>query len=250
MTRKSILIFGGSGKVARRLTPLLVEANYTVHSIIRNASQIPDLESLGATPIVQSIETSSVSELAHNIKGVSPSAIVWLAGAGYGDPGRTDSVDRKGAIKAMDAASEAGVKRFVMVSALDLRDKTKAAPSWYDEGDVKLSERVWGVIRPYMEAKFDADKSLVEENERRGLRYTIVRPGGLKDEDGKGTVNAGHVHLGSPISRADVAAVVMECLENDGTIGMAFDVVGGEVSIKQAVQGAVERAEDCFEGLH
>ena len=250
MTQQSILLFGGAGKTSRLLTPLLLRANYAVQSVIRNPDQTPSLESLGANPIVQSIEAASTSELAATIKDVSPSAIVWLAGAGGGDPSRTDAVDRRGAIKAMDAAAEAGVKRFVMVSALDLRDKAKPAPSWYDEGDVRLSERVWGVIRPYMEAKFDADKSLVEENERRGLQYTIVRPGGLRDEDGRGTVSAGHVHLGSQISRADVAAVVMECLGNDGTIGMAFDVVGGEISIKEAVQGVVDRREDCFEGFH
>ena len=250
MSQNSILIFGGSGKVSRCLTPLLAKSNYTVHSIIRNESQIPDLESLGATPIVQSIESSSVSELVTTIKKVSPSAIIWSAGAGGGDPSRTDTVDRKGAIKAMDAAAEAGVKRYVVVSALDIRDKSRPEPEWYDDSDLKRSERLWGAIRPFMEAKFDADKSLAEDNERRHLDWTIVRPGQLTDNEAKGTVSAGRVHLGNPVSREDVAATVVECLQNDGTIGMAFDVLGGDVPIKEAVQGVVERKEDCFEGFY
>ena len=250
MSQKSILIFGGSGKVSRRLTPLLAKAGYTVHSIIRNESQIQELKSLGASPIVQSIESSSIADLVTTIKQCSPSAVVWSAGAGGGDPSRTDSVDRKGAIKAMDAVAESGVKRFIMVSALDVRDKSKAVPSWYDDSDVKRSERLWGAIKPYMEAKLDADRSLAEENERRQLQWTIVRPGQLTDEEAKGTISAGRVHLGNPVTRADVAAAVAECLNNDGTIGMAFDVLGGDVPVKEAVQAVVDKEEDCFDGFH
>ena len=250
MSQKSILIFGGSGKVSRCLTTLLAKSGFTVHSIIRNDSQIPELKSLGASPIVQSIEESSVSDLVATIKQTSPSAVVWSAGAGGGDPSRTDSVDRKGAIKAMDAAANAGIKRFIMVSALDVRDKSKPAPSWYDESDVKRSERLWGAIKPYMEAKFDADKSLAEKNGGRQLQWTIVRPGQLTDDEAKGTVSAGRVHLGNPVTRADVAATVVECLQNEGTIGLAFDVLGGDQSIKEAVQRVVDRKEDCFEGFY
>ena len=250
MSHSSILVFGGSGKVSRRLTPLLVSAGYTLYSIIRNPDQSDSIRSLGAKPIVQSIETSSVTDLVATIKSVAPKAIVWSAGAGGGDPSRTDAVDRKGAIKGMDAAAEAGVKRFVIVSALDVRDRSRPAPDWYNENDLKTSERVWGAIKPYMEAKFDADRSLVEENSRRGLDYTIVRPGRLLDEDGVSKVDAGKVHLGKGVSREDVARVVVECLKTEGTIGMAFDVVGGDIEVADAVSKVVEKKEDCFERYH
>lgn len=57
-----------------------------------------------------------------------------------------------GAVKAFDAAADAGVKRFIIVSALDVRDKSKAQPDWYDEKDQVMSGRVWGAIGPYLEA--------------------------------------------------------------------------------------------------
>jgi uncharacterized protein YbjT (DUF2867 family) len=100
-----------------------------------------------------------------------------------------------------------------------------------------------------MAAKFAADKNLVVQNPGRGLEYTIVRPGGLSDEPGKGTVAAGKVSLGERVSREDVARVVVECIGNDGTKGLAVDVVGGDMEVREAVRGVVERREDGFEGM-
>lgn len=250
---QTALIFGGSGKVSRHLTRLLTSASppWAVHSIIRSSTQIPSLEALGATPIVQSIEDSSISDLATTIKKVAPDVVIWAAGAGGGDPSRTDTVDRKGAIKSMDAAASAGVSRYIIVSALDVRDRSaKEIPTWYDSNDKERSDRVWNAIGAYMKAKLDADTELVTGNSKRGLKYTIVRPGQLTEEAGVGTVTAGRVHLGNPISREDVARTLIECIKNDGTIGMAFDVVGGDVDIKKAVEGVVSGRQDTFQGYH
>ena len=245
------LIFGGSGKVARHLTRQLVSQSQTVHSIIRNAGQVPELQSLGAKPIVQSVEESSVSQLASTIKQCNPDVVVWSAGAGGGNPERTKSVDHEGAIKSFDACAEAGVKRYIIVSAVDVRDRNKNAyPDWYDEVSRKRSDRVWGAIGVYMEAKYQADRNLRTENERRKLDYTIVRPGGLSTEPGKGKVAAGKVSLEQTISREDVAAVVIAAMNNPGTIGMAFDVVGGDAPIQQAVEDVVSRRVDTFEGQY
>lgn len=71
-------------------------SSYTVHSIIRKESQIPELEALGSKPIVQSIEESSVNDLAATIKKHSPSVVIWSAGAGGGSPERTKAVDHEG----------------------------------------------------------------------------------------------------------------------------------------------------------
>jgi len=243
------LIFGGSGKVARHLTRLLVKnEGHTVYSVIRNADQKESLSALGANPIVQSIETSSTADLTTLIKSVSPTTVVWAAGAGGGNPERTQAVDNEGAIRSMDATAAAGVRRYIIVSALDVRDRSREEPQWYDDADRQRSERVWGAIGPYMAAKLAADRSLVSDNERRKLEYTIVRPGGLSEEPGTGTVAAGQVHLSRTISREDVAAVVVECIKQEGTQGLAFDVVGGETPIKDAVATVAKDRTDTFAG--
>lgn len=71
-------------------------SSYTVHSIIRKESQIPELEALGSKSIVQSIEDSSVNDLAATIKKHSPNVVIWSAGAGGGNPERTKAVDHEG----------------------------------------------------------------------------------------------------------------------------------------------------------
>jgi nucleoside-diphosphate-sugar epimerase len=246
------LIFGGSGKVARHITSLLSKtSNHTVHSIIRKAEQSASISELGGEPIVQSIEDSSVEDMAATIKSTKASNIIWSAGAGGGSAQRTQAVDRDGAIRCMDAAALAGVKRFVLVSAVDVRDRqSKPEPEWYDDGDRERSDSMWKALGPYMEAKLAADRSLVTENGRRGLDYTIVRPGRLSEEAATGKVEAGKVHLANSIPREDVARVVIECLKQDGTIGLAFDVVGGQTAIQQAVASVTKDKTDTFEGRY
>lgn len=101
-----------------------------------------------------------------------------------------------------------------------------------------------------MRAKFAADRDLVTGNARRGLEYTIVRPGGLTLEKGTGKVSAGKVHSKATVSREDVAEVVVRCIEESGTVGLAFDVVGGETPITEAVAKVAEDKTNTFEGFY
>ncbi|KAK4545271.1 hypothetical protein LTR36_003451 [Oleoguttula mirabilis] len=245
------LIFGGSGKCARHITRLLAAEGHTVHSIIRNPDQKSDIESLGGKPIVQSIEEASVEDLAKTITQSKATTVLWCAGAGGGNPERTKAVDNEGAIRSMDATAQAGVKRYIIISAIDVRDRSnKPEPEWYDDNDRQRSEKVWGFIGPYMQAKFAADRNLVTENERRGLEFTIVRPGGLTNEPGKGTIAAGKVHLDAMISREDVAKMVVECIKNDSTKGLAIDCVGGDTPIADAVAQVAKGRIDSFAGRY
>lgn len=73
---KTILILGGSGRVALCLTRLLTTRGDTVHSLIRNPSQSQTLISLGAKPVVQSLEESSVDDLAETFIRIRPDVVV------------------------------------------------------------------------------------------------------------------------------------------------------------------------------
>jgi uncharacterized protein YbjT (DUF2867 family) len=84
----------------------------------------------------------------------------------------------------------------------------------------------------YQRAKGQADADLVAS----GLAYTIVRPGGLTDEPGIGTVTLGeHVERGE-IPRADVAAVVAAVLHAPATAGRTFELVSGQTPIEDAIE--------------
>jgi len=248
------LIFGGSGKVARHLTRILVTETspaHEVYSIIRNPNQLSELIALGAKPIVQSIEEASVSDLVLTLKNTKPDAVVWAAGAGDDDDiTRLAAVDRDGAIKVMDACAKAGVKRLITVSAMDVRDHSKTAPDRYDEGTRERAAKVFQTIQPFMDAKFASDKELVIGNKTRKLDYTIVRAAGLGNQPGVGTVSAGKVQLAKVVKREDLARVVAQCMEEPGTIGLVFDVAAGNTPIAEEVSRVAIERIDVFDGFY
>jgi uncharacterized protein YbjT (DUF2867 family) len=145
-------------------------------------------------------------------------AVVFAAGAGPGSgPERKRTVDYGAAVKSMDAASELGVTRFVIVSSVGTHDVAGAA----------------GAMRPYLQAKRDADDAL----KRSGLDWTIVKPGHLTDASGSGRVQVNRTlgHRGD-VPRDDVALVLLECLHAPNTIGVEFELFEGDVPARQAVR--------------
>ena len=109
-----IVILGGHGKIALLAAPRLTAAGFTVDSVIRKEDQRDDVREAGANPVVLDIETATEEDLAKQFTGAK--AVVFSAGAGGGDPQRTHAVDYEAAVRAMKAAQQAGVQRFVIVS--------------------------------------------------------------------------------------------------------------------------------------
>jgi uncharacterized protein YbjT (DUF2867 family) len=145
-------------------------------------------------------------------------AVVFAAGAGPGSgPERKRTVDLGGAVKLADAALAVGVSRYVMISSIGA-DRPRAAS---------------GGMRPYLEAKAEADRYLTAS----GLASTIVRPGSLTDDPGTGRVRVA-TDLGGRgrVPRDDVAAVVAQVLDAPNTIGVTFELFGGEVPVAEAVR--------------
>lgn len=100
-----VAIAGGHGKIARRLTRLLVARGDQVRGLIRNPDHAEDLRADGAEPVVCDIEHEGVAEIARAIAGAD--AVVFAAGAGTGSgPRRKWTIDRDGAIKLLEAARQ------------------------------------------------------------------------------------------------------------------------------------------------
>jgi nucleoside-diphosphate-sugar epimerase len=209
----NVVIVGGHGRIALRLEKILAERGDSPRGIVRKTEQAADLEEIGAEPIVLDIENVEIDDA---VAGAD--AVVFAAGAGPGSgPARKRTVDYGGAVKLMEAALSHDIRRYVMVSAIGANHPER----WTDE------------MRPYYEAKAEADKIVSESR----LDYTIVRPGGLTDQPGTGKVRiAEQLETGGSVSRDDVAAVIAEVLVADNTIGTSFDLLGGETPIPEAVR--------------
>ena len=214
-----IAIVGASGKVAKHLIGQLHARGDEVVAIFRNPDRYDELAELGAVPVVLDIESVSVSEVASAFAGCD--AVVFSAGAGGGNPARTRAVDFEGAVTSINAATLAHVPRFVMVSSMGAGGPLPGEP-----GDS---------MRPYYEAKHDADRVL----EASTLEYTIVRPGALTDDPGVGRVTIGDTVERGSVSREDVAAVIVAALYDPRTIGHAWEFVTGDQPIAAAIDSAL-----------
>ncbi|GAA4371271.1 SDR family oxidoreductase [Paeniglutamicibacter cryotolerans] len=213
-----ITIIGGHGKVALILSRLLSERGDSVTSIIRNPDQAPAVAATGAHPLVLDIEGADTPELAEAFSGSD--ALIWSAGAGGGDPDRTYAVDRDAAIRSINAAEEAGVDRYVMVSFLTA-DESFLVP---------LDDPFY----PYMAAKITADAHLRSS----ALKWTILAPGRLTDAEGSGLITPDpDPTADTATSRRNVALAAMACLVDPSSIGTTLGFSDGSIPLSRWIGG-------------
>ncbi|HEV7360572.1 MAG TPA: SDR family oxidoreductase [Mycobacterium sp.] len=210
-----IIVFGGHGKVALQLSRILTERGDEVTSVFRNPDHSDDVAATGAKPVVTDIEQLDTHALADLLTGHD--AVVFSAGAGGGEPARTYAVDRDAAIRVIDAAAQAGVKRFVMVSYFG------AGP---DHG-VPQDDPFFA----YAEAKAAADAHLRDSE----LDWTVLGPGRLTLEPATGKIVLAQGN--GSVSRADVALVAAAALADDSTVRRTIEFNNGDVPIADALAG-------------
>jgi uncharacterized protein YbjT (DUF2867 family) len=216
-----ITIIGGHGRVALHLARILTAEGHDVRSLIRNPDHQDDVAATGAEPVIADMEKSSTDEIAAYLAGSH--AVVWSAGAGGGNPPRTYAVDRDAAIRSMDAASEAGVNRYVMISYFGART---------DHGMPKDHP-----MFPYAEAKAAADDYLRST----ALLWTILAPSALTFDPGTGMIEAGEGIEPGSVPREDVARVAAAVLARPETRGMFLPFNSGGVPIAEALEAVSAR---------
>jgi uncharacterized protein YbjT (DUF2867 family) len=204
-----------------RLAKLLTERGDSPVGIVRNPGQTEDLRALGADAVVCDLESALVDEVASHLDRAD--AVVFAAGAGPGSGmARKETVDRGAAVLCADAAERAGVRRYLMISAMGA---DREPPPDTDP-----------VFAAYLRAKGAADAYLTS---RAGLDWTIVRPGRLTNEPGTGLVRLA-VHTGrGTVPRDDVAAVLLALLDIP-VVGVTLELVTGDTPVNDAVR-ACER---------
>ena len=147
MSATKVLLLGGHGKIAMKLTPMLTAKSWDVTSLVRNEDHRSEIVNLGNGPgkidiVVDSLD--DVSEESHAkrvLDTVNPSVVIWAAGAGgKGGAARTKAVDEVAA-KAYISASlhSETVKKFLMISYIASR---KNYPKWWNDEDKQAAHKV------------------------------------------------------------------------------------------------------------
>lgn len=212
------LVIGAHGQVGQHIVHDLAANGETVFGGIRNAEQAASIDKQGGQARMFDL-MGTADAMVPAMQGID--TVVFSAGSGgsTGDD-MTLNIDLDGAVKAMIATEKAGIKRFIMVSAMGTGNRESWAKS---------------SIRPYYVAKYYADQWL---QHRTDLAYTIVRPGILTNDapTGKLALNPTKSDNRS-ITRADVAATVAAVVAHP-LPRQIITLVNGETPIDQALSQA------------
>lgn len=225
--QQKVVIVGGHGKIALLAAGKLIDSGFAVESIIRNSDHTEDIAATGAEPVLLDIEQADTGQLVEAFAGAH--AVVFSAGAGGGNPARTKAVDQEAAIRTMEAAAQAGVSRYIIVS--------------YARSEVDIhSLDAESSFYPYAAAKHHADQHL------RGtqLDYTVLGPGKLTTEPATGSIlvtdaqaAAGTSSQGgaesTATSRENVAEVIRHVLVTEAGIRQTVNFFDGETPIADAI---------------
>lgn len=206
-----VAVLGANGRTGKPVVEQLLERGYKVRAMVRDPAA-----AAGAFPAGVEVVAGDVREpkqLAAALKGVKYviSTIGASGGPKAGERGSANDVDNVGIANLAQAAKAARVKQLVLVSS---------------SGVTKAAENPMAFMRPILAAKASGEQALRDS----GVPYTIVRPGGLRDDPGgklavqfsQGDTTAGR------IPRADVATICIEALGRKAALGRTFEAFSAE----------------------
>lgn len=206
---------GGTGSVVVRQ---LLEAGRPVRAAVRGEDAARRLQAAGAETMTFDITKSSPADLAAALIGCH--AVINAAAAGQSLTGwQARKVDRDGIIAAIGAAEKAGVRRWIQISMMG-SDNPKRIPLF---------------MRRIAALKGEADTFLADS----GLAWTVIRPPWLTAGSASGHITVANNLEGGSVSREDLAAVAIACLDQTATQHKMFDVSGGGLPMDQALASVI-----------
>lgn len=215
-----VFIVGAAGKVGRRLIQQLTQQGHEAIALHRKPEQAEELSSLGGTPVEGNIQELSTAQLASLMKGSD--AVVFTAGAGGAGMELTNAIDGKGLELSVDAALQANIQRFLLVSVFPEAMRSRSPSEGFEN---------------YMAVKKSSDIYLAASD----LDWVILRPGTLSDSKGTGNIRAGQVIPYGDVPRDDVAATLARLIEQPAISKAIVELTEGETPIDDALQQLVRQ---------
>ena len=211
-----ILVTGGMGFVGGHVVRALRDAGRPVRCLVRDARKAGELEHLGCE--LAEGDMAEPETLRRAVDGVE--AVVHLVAIRQGKRSQFEQVMSTGTRDLLEAARDAGVPRFVHMSALGTSEETK------------------GLV-PYYEAKWDMEQAVRSS----GLSHVIFRPSFVFARDGgilptfrklakltpvTPIPGSGQQRI-QPIWVDDVAAYFARALDEEAATNRTFELGGPDV---------------------
>ncbi len=164
------LVTGANGFTGSYMVKNLLGKGYTVRALVRKTSNLDLLKNLDIEYVYADLAKDEITQ--DIMKDVD---VVYHVGAAF----RTEGVPKnyfwdvnvEGTRKLLEAAKDAGVKKFVHCSTVGVQGDIKNPPAKethpYSPGDY------------YQESKLDGEKLALQFFKEKGLKGTVVRPVGI-----------------------------------------------------------------------
>ena len=197
-------VAGATGETGRRIVKQLVDRQIPVRALVRDVEAARSILPAGVELV-----KGDVLEGAQLIGAIADSTVVFCAtGAKPSfDPTQPYKVDFEGTKNLVDAARAKGIEQFVFVSSL-------CTSKFFHPLNLFWLILVW-------------KKQAEEYLQKSGLTYTIVRPGGLKNEENENAIvmsSADTLSEGS-IPRTKVAQVCVESVFEPSARNKVVEIV-------------------------
>jgi NADH dehydrogenase len=224
-----ILVTGGTGFIGPKIVRSLRQAGHEVRALVRDPSRAGDLRDLGVD-LVQGDITDPQS-IRRAVSGCD--TVVHLIALIQGRPRDFERVMTQGTRDLVEAAKDAGVRRFVLMSALGTSEQTRD-------------------LVPYFRSKWDMEQTVKSS----GLPYVVFRPSFVFGSDGGALptfvrlarlapvtpiVGPGTQRI-QPIWVDDVAAYFTAAVERDDVLDRTFELGGPDVVTWNELYTRLKRA--------
>lgn len=212
-----VCVAGGTGTIGRAVVRNLAKRGHVVSCLTRR----PD-DGLAAIAQVVLADLSDTNVLGRTFGEGRFDAVISCIASRTGVPGDAWAVDHRANLNLLDAAKEAGIGHFVLLSAICMQKPLLA----------------------FQHAKLAFEAALVAS----GIRYSIVRPTAFfkslsgqieRVKAGKPFLVFGNGELTAckPISDGDLAAYIAECLEHEERWNRVLPIGGPGPALTPRQQG-------------
>jgi nucleoside-diphosphate-sugar epimerase len=205
-TAATLVVFGADSDTGYRLAQLARKAGRAVLGIVSRESERGLVERLGAEALVADpARREDVDDVFRGRDAARLEVVCFIGG--------TPQLNSQGNINVIDAASAAGVRRFVLTTSIGCGDSA-----------VVLDPFVKAFAGKSIRAKDWAEKRL----RATGMAWTIVRSGGMHGRPSRGSA----LLVESPwvvgyINRTDLGDLVWQVVESPVSVGRVFAAVDG-----------------------
>jgi uncharacterized protein YbjT (DUF2867 family) len=208
--KDTVLVAGATGGTGRALVRNLVDQGFAVRAFVRDENKARVV--LGDDISYAVGDVREIDSIRPAMQGID--YVISAIGSSRSDPtNNPEAVDFGGVRNLADAASEASIRQFVLVSS-----------SGATQEDHFLNKNFDNILN----WKFKGEEALRAS----GVGYTIVRPGGLVNTPGgefsivfaQGDTTTGR------ISREDVALICIAALQQPAALGKTFETFNGETT--------------------